>query len=258
MKLNPFLAVGCAIALCVGSDAFAAEPARKTAAPGPKKSGATSTQKPPAPATKAPAPAEPAVTKAPAPVEELPETVAVVEGVPIKRAELDETLNALLAQNGRSAAELPAEQKSGAYRMILDDMIADRLITKRAAAVEIPEEAVETTFKRATANIGSDEEIKAQIEKSGQTVAKVKANIRASLQQQQWIEEQIKNKTEVSDADAEAFFKKNPEQFKVPERVRASHILVSVPQDATPDMAARAPRTTRAPTGSRPSPTGAA
>ncbi|HEX5176810.1 MAG TPA: peptidylprolyl isomerase [Chthoniobacteraceae bacterium] len=235
MKLNLFLAVGCAIALCVGSDAFAAEPARKTASPGAKKSAANSSQKPAAPSTKAPLAAEPAAAKAPATVEQLPETVAVVEGVPIKRTELDETLNALLAQNGRSAAELPAEQKSGAYRMILDDMIADRLITKRAAVVQIPDEAVETTFKRATANIGSDEEIKAQIEKSGQTVAKVKANIRASLQQQQWIEEQIKDKAEVSDADAEGFFKKNPEQFKVPERVRASHILISVPQDAAPD-----------------------
>jgi parvulin-like peptidyl-prolyl isomerase len=119
--------------------------------------------------------------------------------------------------------------------MILDDMIADRLIAKRSAEVQVPDDAVETTFKRATANLGSDEEIKAQIEKSGQTIAKVKENIRASLRQQQWIDEQLKDKAEVSDADAEEFFKKNPEQFKVPERVRASHILLSVPEGASPD-----------------------
>jgi peptidyl-prolyl cis-trans isomerase C len=247
MKLNQSLVIACAIAVCVSSDSFAAEPARKSASAGARKS-ATQTPKKPAPAPSADAkPAAPETPSAPAasapattvpaaaPGEEIPETVAVVEGVPIKRAELDETLNALLAQNERSAAELPAEQKSGAYRMILDDMIADRLITKRCAAVQIPDEAVETTFKRATANLGSDEEIKAQIEKSGQTVAKVKENIRASLKQQQWIEDQLKTKTEVTDAEAEQFFQKNPAQFKVPERVRASHILVTVPEGAGPD-----------------------
>jgi parvulin-like peptidyl-prolyl isomerase len=239
MKLNPFLALGCAIAASIATGALAAEPAQKTAPAGSKKSGSAQKQPARTPATatqpastpKAPE-AVPATTSA---AVELPETVAIVEGVPIKRGELDETLNALLAQNGRSLAELPAEQKSGAYRMILDDMIADRLITKRAAAVEISDAAVEDTFKRATANLGSDEEVKAQIEKSGQTVAKVKENIRASLRQQQWIEEQIKGRTEVTEAEAEDFFKKNPDRFKMPERVRASHILVTVPQDAGPD-----------------------
>ncbi len=119
--------------------------------------------------------------------------------------------------------------------MILDDMIVDKLLNKRAADVKVTDADVDETFKRVTANLGSDEEIKAQIEKSGQTIEKVRENIRASLRQQQWVDSQIKEKTEVTDADAEDFFAKHPEQFKAPERVRASHILLAVKQDAPPE-----------------------
>ena len=181
-----------------------------------------------APAAKAAAPAAKGV-----PV--ITDPVAVVEGIEIKKAELDEALEAVLAQNGRSSADLPPEQKVGAYHMLLDDLIVDKLITKRAAALQVSDEEVEATFKKVTASGGSEEEVKAQIEKSGQTVAKVKESIRGSLRQQRWVEDQIKGKEEVTDAEAEAFFNANPDQFKMPERVRASHILLSVGQDATPE-----------------------
>jgi parvulin-like peptidyl-prolyl isomerase len=176
--------------------------------------------------------------KASAPTEEIaaiPEVVAVVEGAEIKKGELDKVLASVLGQSGRSPTELPAEQKTGAYRMILDDMIVEKLITRRAAAVKVGDEEVEATFKRATANMGSDQEVRLQIEQSGETIATVKENIRASLRQQRWVDEQLKGKTEVTEAEADDFFKKHPEQFKVPERVRASHILLTLKQDATPE-----------------------
>ena len=200
----------------------AAPPKKGSAAPA--KAAADSEAKPKAPAAEAAA---------------IPDTVAVVEGQEIKKAELDAALTQVLAQTGRSPTDIPAEHKANAYRMILDDMIADKLITKRAAEVQVSDEDVDATFKRVTANMGSDQEVRLQIEQSGQTIPKVKENIRASLRQQHWIDAQLKGRVEVSDGDAEAFFKKNPEQFKTPERVRASHILLSMKPEATPDVVAK-------------------
>ena len=220
MKLKSSLVFIAAFSLCIAQGLIGAQPAKKPAAPAKQTAVPKNT---PAPAAE------------PAPEAPIPDTVAVVEGVEIKKAELDDALTAVLGQSGRSPGELPAEQKSGAYRMILDDMIVDKLLSKRAADVKVPDEDVIATFKRVTANLGSDEEIKAQIEKSGQTVDKVKENIRSSLRQQQWVDAQIKDKTEVTDADAEDFFNKHPEQFQAPERVRASHILLAVKQDALPE-----------------------
>ena len=53
------------------------------------------------------------------------------------------------------------------------------------------------------------------------------------------MDEQLKGKAEVTDADSEDFYKKNPEQFKSPERVRASHILIAVPEGAKPEVVAQ-------------------
>lgn len=178
------------------------------------------------------APAAPAAAAAP----EIKDPVAVVEGVEIKKAELDEVLTNVLAQSGRKPDEMPGDQKLGAYNMILNDLIIEKLINKRSADIKVTDEEVDATFKKATANFGSEEEVQKQIAASGQTLEKIKANIKSSLRQQHWVESQVKGKNEVTDADAEAFYKENPEQFKAPERVRASHILVAVKEDATPEV----------------------
>ena len=84
-------------------------------------------------------------------------------------------------------------------------------------------------------NFGTEEEFQTQFQKTGQTLDKLKENIRANLRQQHWVDEQLKGKDEVADAEAEDFYKKNPDKFKAPEKVRASHILLAVPQDAKPE-----------------------
>jgi parvulin-like peptidyl-prolyl isomerase len=194
--------------------------------------GAEPKKKAPAPAAGGPAAAKPAPAAESGPA--ITDPVAVVEGVEIKKADLDKALNSALAQSGRSAADIPPEQKAGAYRMVLDDLIVEKLVDKRSADLQISDEEVAATLKRFTGG-APDEEVKKQIEKSGRTVEDVKADVRQSLRQQRWVEQQVTNKGEVTDAEAAEFYGKNPEQFKMPERVRASHILISVPQDAKPE-----------------------
>jgi peptidyl-prolyl cis-trans isomerase C len=177
---------------------------------------------------------------------EIPETVAVVEGTEIKKAELETALNAVLAQQSRNPADIPPEQKPMVYRMVLDDLIIDKLIAKRSAELKVEDSEVDAMVSRLKKNFGSEEEFKGQVEKMGQTLDKVKDNIRTNLRQQHWVEEQVKGKAAVTDAEAEDFYKKNTEQFKQPEQVRASHILVAVPQDAKPEIVVEKEKTAKA------------
>jgi parvulin-like peptidyl-prolyl isomerase len=78
--------------------------------------------------------------------------------------------------------------------------------------------------------------MKSMMQQRGLTPEKLKQDMRANLQEQRWLTEQIKGGGEVTDAEAEAFYKKNPDKFEKPEQVRASHILVSVPADAKPEV----------------------
>ena len=206
--------------ILTASTLFAADAPKKPAAPAK------------APAAKAPAEKAPAAPKGIA----LTDPVAVVEGLEIKKADLEQAFARMLGAQGIPGDQLPEEQRMQGYRMILDDMIIEKLVTKRAAGTKVTDEEVAAKIEGFKAKFGSEEELKKQIEKSGLTLDKVKENVREGLRQEHWIDSQIVGKAEVTDADAEDFYKKNPDQFKQPEQVRASHILVKVEQDAKPEV----------------------
>ena len=181
--------------------------------------------------------ATPAKTEAAAKPEKplvLPDPVAVVEGVEIKSAELTDAFNAILAQAGKKADEITNDQKLEGYWSILNDLIIDRLLTKLSAKQEVTDADVDDYFKKFKTQFKSEDEMNAEIKQAGQSLDKIKANIRASLKQQKWVDAQVAGKDAVSDADAHDFYDKHPDYFKVPETVRASHILVAVPEGAKP------------------------
>jgi len=223
MKFRSFAAASVALTFLIAAPLHAAEKKKTSAKAAPAAKGA------PATTEQKPAPSKPAE------VAEIKDPVAVVEGTEIKKAELDNTLGEILAQQGKSLSDVPPEQKPEIYRMLLDEVIVQKLVAKRAAEMKVSDEEVAATFAKFKAQFPSEEELKAQIEKEGQTIESLQQGIRTSLQAQHWVDEQIKGKLEVPEKDAEAFFKENPERFKMPERVRASHILIRVPEEAKPE-----------------------
>lgn len=200
--------------------------------------GASAKTKPapePAPAVKAEvaSPAVSAVAVAP-----LPEIVAVVEGVNITKEELEARLVAALASQHMDPTALPPEQRAQAYQQLLEQLITDRLLTKRAADEKVTPEDVAAAIEKIKSRLGSEDAFKAALEQRGETLEKLQKDIADNLKVQHWLEAQMKGKDEVTEADAKEFFDKNQEQFKRPEQVRASHILLMVPKDAKPEVVA--------------------
>ena len=195
-------------------------------------------------AAKKAAPAAPAPVAAPQPLGKpediLPGVVAVVEGAEISKLELERALGAVLAQRARTGQgqDIPPEQKPQVYRMVLDNMVIDRLIAKRSSEMKVADADVDKEIEGIKKNFPTEEEFNSQLTKSGQTFDQLREGIRGNLRQRQWVDEQVKGKDEVTDAEATAFYEKNTEQFKAPEQVRASHILVAVPLEAGPDVVA--------------------
>jgi len=222
-----------------------AAPATAPAAPSPAPTAPAEAAPTPAPSA-ANAPASPAnasvddlakllnPTKTPA--VPLPDVVATVEGQDIKKEELEAALNAALARQGIPADQLPGDQKTQGYRMLLNDLITEKLVTKRSAQIEVKDEDIAAQFEQFRTRFGTAEAFEEQMKQSGQSVDKIKTDIRAYLKQQNWVQEQVKDAPKATDADAEEYFTKNPNDFKKPEQVRASHILVAVPADATEEQ----------------------
>ena len=165
------------------------------------------------------------------------EVVAVVNGDSIKRGELEEQFARAMAGRGMPADAIPADQKKAVLRMVLDDIISERLVNKACAGEKVSDAAVDAEFeKMRTARKATEEQVKKELAQMGMTFETLKTNIQKSMRQRVWLEGQIKGKAgEATDADAKGFYEKNPQHFDRPEMVRASHILFRIEAGASPE-----------------------
>jgi peptidyl-prolyl cis-trans isomerase C len=169
---------------------------------------------------------------APQPDKSLPDPVAVVEGEKISRADLQETFNNALASSGINPDELTPDQKIAGYREILDELIVDKLIARKASSVDVKDADLEAEVARIKSQFPSADVFKAEMTKAGETEETFRANVKRMFQQQKWMESQVGDKAKVSEADIKKFYDENKKEFEHPELVRASHILIRVPDDA--------------------------
>ena len=166
------------------------------------------------------------------------EVVATVNGEPIQSAELEAAFSRAVAGRGMPADGVPADQKKEAMRMLLNDVINERLLNKACAAVKVEDAAVTAEYEKIRASRNaSEDDVKKELAQMGMTIETLKTNIQQRMRQRQWVDEQIKGKTtESTDADAKDFYEKNPQHFNLPEQVRASHILFRLTPEASPDV----------------------
>ena len=165
------------------------------------------------------------------------EIAATVNGEPITNAEVEQAFARAAGSRGMPVDSVPADQKSGVLKMILDDMINERLVTKASSSIKVEPAAVDAEFEKIReARKATIEDVKKELATMGMTIESLKADIAKRMQQRQWVDDQIKGKAaDATDPEAKEFYEKNPQHFDQPETVRASHILFRLTQDATPE-----------------------
>lgn len=167
---------------------------------------------------------------------ELKDPVAVVNGEPISKAELEEAFNSALQASGANPEDLTPEQKLEGYSQLLDDLIMDKLVSKAAEGVEVPQAEIDAEIAKIKAQFPSEEEFNKQVTAAGQSPEKLSEALGKMLQQQKWMETQLGDKTEVTDEEAKKFYDENQKEFEEPETVKASHILILVGKDDSEDV----------------------
>jgi len=134
--------------------------------------------------------------------------------------------------SGMDASKLTEDQKLAGYHKLLDDLITEKLLKAKAADYKITDAEVDAELAKVKKNFPDEKAFEAQLQQAGQTEAKLKVLIKDGLAERKWVDAQTAGKVEVTDADAEAFYKANTKEFEQPDQVRASHILFMVPQGA--------------------------
>jgi peptidyl-prolyl cis-trans isomerase C len=202
-----------------------------------------------APATGAAA-SETAPAAAPAPLPpakpvpaQLPDVVARVNGEAINKAELE---NAVKGLEGRAGGPVPADQRDRVYRGVLDDMIAYRLLVQevKARKIIVPESDIDAQIAQIRSQFQTDAQFQQALTMQKMTLAAVRDDARSELGVGKLVETEIAGKIAVTPEAVTDFYQKNQDKFQQGARVRASHILIAVPETA--DAAAKQQAKTKA------------
>jgi peptidyl-prolyl cis-trans isomerase C len=177
-----------------------------------------------------PASAQPPAPAKPVPAQ-LPEVLARVNGEAVSKAEFDRALEALEARNGGPA---PAEQRDQIFRGVLDQIVSYKLLIQegRARKVIVPEADLDARIKEIQGQFPSEDAFKQMLATRKTTLEQVRTDVRQDMTVQKLIADEIAPKAGVKPEQVADFYAKNPDQFKQPERVKASHILISIPKGA--------------------------
>jgi peptidyl-prolyl cis-trans isomerase C len=182
---------------------------------------------PPAEATAKPVPAD------------LPDVVARVNGEAINKADLQSAVSQLESRAGRT---VPAEQRDRVFRGVLDQLIAYRLLAQESVTrnVVVSDVDVDARAAEIRGQFPSEQVFQQTLEQQHMTEAEFRDDVRQGLRITGLISAELAVRAPVTAEQVNQFYASN--SFQQGERVRASHILIAVPEnaDAAAKEAARA------------------
>jgi peptidyl-prolyl cis-trans isomerase C len=163
----------------------------------------------------------------------LPAVLARVNGEAIERWEFD---NAVKRVEARAGGPVPPEKRDEVLRSVLDQLVAYHLLAQQSKTfkIDVPDAEVEARLAEVKRGFPTEEAFKQSLTAQGITIDQLRAQTKMSLQVQKVIDAEVTTKVTVQDAEVGAFYQQNLERFKQGDTVHASHILIGLPQGATP------------------------
>jgi len=178
----------------------------------------------------APAMTEPAAQTSPTDV------MAKVNGTAITRADMNRATKIIAAQN-RIPQNLVADKKKQLETAALDQLINAEVAFQAGLKLEIKDldKQVSEKADMAKSKFSSPAEYEAALKANDITEKEIRELIRKDVVINNLFEKQVVGNITVSDADTKKFYDENQDKFKQSESYHASHILIGVKPDATPD-----------------------
>jgi peptidyl-prolyl cis-trans isomerase C len=195
----------------------------------PSQSAATAA-KPAAPASTQPAGPNAPVQAKPVP-EQLPATIARVNGEAINKDEFERAVKSLEARAGQA---VPADKRAEVLRGLLNQMIAYKLLLQESKSlrVNVTDADVDARLKQIQGQFPNEQAFTKALGDQGVNVQQLKNDQKQQLLVAKVLDTQVAPKVSVSDNDVEDFYTKNPDQFKEPENAHLQHILIGTPPNA--------------------------
>lgn len=161
--------------------------------------------------------------------------IARINGTDISQAEFDKQFNLVKQQHTNMGMPLNDEKLKEYKKNILDGLIEQELLIQESIkqGIIVNPEIVQTELDNFKKQFKSEKEFQKKLTEMNYSEKMVRAQIKRTKTMRQLIDEKILPSITIADEEAKSYYDTHPDEFKQPERVRASHILVKVGPTST-------------------------
>ena len=163
--------------------------------------------------------------------------VAVVNDQVITRRDLDERVSGVLSRMREQGTPLPPSDVL--ERQVLERMIQTRVQLQyaRDTGLRVDDAALDSTISRIAANNKiTVQEMRSAIEKDGIPFAKYRDDLRDEIITARLREREVDSRIQIADGEVDNFLNTLQQQESRSEEFNLSHILIRVPEQASPEQ----------------------
>ena len=159
------------------------------------------------------------------------EAVASVNGVKIYRQDFDREVMSAQKYFDSQGQDISMPEIKKA---VLDKLVNEELmyVASQESGIKVNQAAVDAEYAGFRSRYENEDDFKKALDKLKIDEKGVKATIGKNLVVKQFVDQEFFEKTKVTEQDAKDYYENNSAAFQTPEKVRASHILISVKEDA--------------------------
>jgi peptidyl-prolyl cis-trans isomerase SurA len=162
---------------------------------------------------------------------------ATVEGEVVTLSEIEERAGAEYERaGGMDPGKDRDEALQAALRRAFDSIVAEKLLRKQATAlqVEVTDAQVDAALEDIKGrNRFTDGDLDRALAEQGLDRPAFRAQIRRELEAYQVLQQRVRSRVDVSDADLQNYYQTHPQEFAGEEELHVRHIFLPLPEDAT-------------------------
>lgn len=161
--------------------------------------------------------------------------LASVNGKEITQIDLDKEMNRFEGQMGMSGQSPDPEQREAIRKKVLDSLVQRELLLQESnrLGIQVTDVEVGEQVAQLKGRFSQEEDYASALKRLKMTEDELKEEFTRRLVVKKMIDQVIADKVVVTMEETKVFYDGNPNYFKAPERVRASHILVKLDPKAT-------------------------
>ncbi|MBU0769378.1 MAG: peptidylprolyl isomerase [Proteobacteria bacterium] len=159
---------------------------------------------------------------------------ASVNGKPISKSQYERDLSMFQKRAAQEGRPLNDADLTAVKNRILENLIDAEVLYQQSQkqGIKVDDQAVNEQIEKIKKRFPDEAAYKKALEGMGFSEKEIRAEIQRGLAINQLLDTNVRQKITVTEEESKKYYDNNPNLFKQPEQVKASHILIKVAPDA--------------------------